>query len=136
MSAPTLSVDALYDEAHPRRPFANGTEGYGWLDANCSNCIHDKPARTGEDTRGCPLILVALMGRTPAQWLDGPRDEHGLYGIADQYRCIEYRHEDDGPAEPQPIPDPPGQLTLVPREDWEGVRMLTPLPEREAVTRP
>lgn len=119
----------LYDEARDEAPFSNGTEGDGWLSANCSTCIHDKPARNGDDANGCPLILVALMGRTPIQWMEGPRSPEGYISIANQYRCIEYRHEDDGPTDPQPIPDPPGQLTLVPREIYEGVRMLTPLPE-------
>ncbi|RKN40762.1 hypothetical protein [Streptomyces hoynatensis] len=121
--------DALFAESRDRRPFANGTEGYGWLDANCSTCIHEGPSRQGHEEQGCPLVLLALVGRTPAQWLDGPRDAEGRYGIADQYRCIEYRHENDAGPEPRPVPEPPGQLTLGPREPLEGVRMLTALTE-------
>lgn len=124
--------DALYDEARDRRPFANGTEGYGWFAANCDRCIHDKPARQGDEGDGCPLVLIALVGRTPAQWLDGPRDENGLYAIATQYTCVEFRHEDDGPGpEPRPIPAPPGQGELIPREPFEGHRMLTTTPHLE-----
>jgi len=117
--------DALYSESRDRPPFANGTEGYGWMAANCDTCIWDRPARHGDEGNGCPLLLIALVGRTPAQWLDGPRDEQGLYRIADQYHCVEYRHEDAGPGpEPQPVPTPPGQGELLPRGLFEGVRML------------
>ncbi len=119
------SVDALYAEAREERPFANSDEGYGWMDNWCGRCIHDADQRSEDATGpGCPLVMVAFLGRRPIQWLDGPRDENGNYRIADQYHCIEYRHEDDGPAEPQPIPDPPGQLTLAPRERFKGVRMF------------
>lgn len=119
------SLDALYDEARPEPAFSN-SDGYDWFAANCETCIHDREQRTGTGP-GCPLVMVALMGRRPIQWLDGPGGS-----VVDQYRCIEYRHEDDGPAEPTPIPDPPGQLTLAPREKFEAVRMLTPL-EPQAV---
>lgn len=124
--------DRLYEEARDERPFSNGTEGYGWLAANCGTCIHDKEQRE-ELTGGCPLILVSLMGKTPIQWMEGPRSPEGYISIPDQYRCIEYRHEDDGPAEPRPIPDPPGQLTIAPRSEYEAVRMLVPLDHVAAV---
>lgn len=125
----------LWAEARDQPPFSNGTEGDGWMDANCSTCIHDKPAREDDYANACPLLLIALTGRTPAQWLDGPRDERGLYSIAGQYRCIYYRHEDDGPGpEPTPIPDPPGQLTLMPRGRFEGHRMLTPTTDASTPT--
>jgi hypothetical protein len=50
--------DALWDASRERGPFANGTEGYGWMAANCGTCIHDKPARNGDEGNGCPLILL------------------------------------------------------------------------------
>lgn len=124
------TVDNLYDAARQEPPFSNSGEGYGWMGENCGTCIHDKDQRSEEIAGpGCPLVMVALMGRTPAQWLDGPRDSSGLYSIGTQYTCVEYRHEDDGPTYPTPIPDPPGQLTLLPREGLVGVRMLSALPE-------
>lgn len=127
--------DRLYAESRDRPAFANGTEGYGWVAANCDRCVHDKPARQGDEANGCPLVLITLLGRTPAQFLDGPRDENGLYGIADQYHCIEFRSEDDGPGpEPRPIPTPPGQLELLPRAPYEGHRMLTPLENAACTT--
>lgn len=127
--------DRLYAESHDRPAFSNATEGYGWMAANCDRCIHDKPARNGNDAQGCPLVLITLMGRTPAQFLDGPRDENGLYGIADQYVCTEFRGEDDPDPTPQPIPTPPGQCELLPREPFEGHRMLMPLTPAAAVAR-
>lgn len=85
------TYDEAWDAADNRMPFANGTEGYGWMDAWCSTCWHDIGTRDGTDSAGCPLVRVALMGRTPVEWLDGPRDEHGRYSIGNQYHCIEYR---------------------------------------------
>lgn len=126
-------TDRLYDEARDERPFSNGSQGYGWMAANCDRCIHDKPARQGNEGQGCPLVLVALMGRTPAQWLC-ETDEQWIHA---DFHCIEFRDENDGPGpEPQPIPDPPGQLTLLPRDDYEGVRMLSPLPDSQTVSAP
>jgi hypothetical protein len=122
-----------YDEAFARSldkpPFSNGDEGYGWMWNNCDRCVHDKPAREDHPEDGCPLILLAMIGRTPAEWLDqkriGPKGPLEPYGIADQYRCMYFRSEDDGPdPEPCPVPDPPGQLCLMPREPFEGTRMF------------
>lgn len=119
----------LYEEARDEPAFSNADEGYGWMDANCATCIHEKPSRQGHEEKGCPLIMVSLLGRTPIQWLDQKKPGE-LYSRQGQYQCTEYRHEDDGPAEPRPIPDPPGQLDLVPRADYEGVRMLKPADAR------
>ncbi|MDT0306172.1 hypothetical protein RM780_04240 [Streptomyces sp. DSM 44917] len=114
--------DALAAEARPEPPFSCGTERDEWIARTCRTCIHDREQRTDPVSGpGCPLPMIALVAeRTPIQWFatDGP----------DLWRCIEYRHENDGPGpEPQPVPDPPGQLVLAPREPFEGVRMLTPL---------
>lgn len=126
--------DRLLAESREGSPFSNGDEGYGWMANWCDKCIHDKPARNGDDTNGCPLILVSLMDRTPIQWLDQKRVTpdgrmYEVYSRADQYHCTEFRDENDGPADPQPIPTPPGQGELLPRADFEGHRMLTTAPE-------
>lgn len=120
--------DRLYEEARDETPFSNSDQGCDWMARNCGHCIHDKSAR--QDTGGgCPLVLVALMGRTPAQWLCETEQQ----AIFADYRCIEFRDENNGPGpEPQPIPDPPGQLTLVPRAEFEGVRMLSAPPDSQA----
>ena len=114
---------ALLAESRDEPAFSNSDEGVAWLSANCETCVHDRPARQGDAGRGCPLILVSLMGRRPVQWIDGSRDGQGRCSMARQYLCTEYRHEDDGPTDPQPVPDPPGQLELFPRAGYEGVRM-------------
>ncbi|MEU0941148.1 hypothetical protein [Embleya sp. NPDC005971] len=121
--------DALEAEAADESAFANGDESYPWFAANCGTCIHDKPAREGRDGDGCPLILIALIGKRPAQWLDGPRTPEGLFARATQYVCTEQRGEEEPDPTPRPIPDLPGQGVLLPREPYTGHRMLTALPE-------
>lgn len=119
-----------YAAARDGRPFSNGTEGYGWMDAWCSDCIHDRGTRDGTDETGCPLVMVALMAKTPSEWLDGPRDEHGRYGITDQYHCVEYRDENDpGPGYEPVDPVSPDQLELFDAEPWRRVRMYGPTRE-------
>ena len=106
-------------DARDGSPFSNGTEGEGWMANWCYRpCIQDK----NDD---CPLILVALMGKTPAEWMEQPRGDSGYKVFGDQYHCIEFRSEEDGPnPEPQPIPDPPDQGLLLPREPFEATRMF------------
>ena len=110
-------------DARDQRPFANGTEGYGWMGNWCYRCLRDAPFRNGISPTGCPIILVAFLGKTPVEFLDGPRDENGLYSIEDQYHCIEFRAPGEGGGEPRPKPTPPGQGELLPREPFKGTRM-------------
>lgn len=123
--------DRLLAESRDGSPFSNSDQGYGWMAANCDRCIHDKPAREGNDGQGCPLILVALIGRTPAQWLCETEQD----AIFAHYRCTEFRGEDDPDPDPRPIPTPPGQGELMPRQTFEGHRMLTPLAPAGTTTR-
>lgn len=107
---------ALYAQSREGGPFSNSDEGMAFMDAWCDRCVHDRPARQGDDANGCPLVLLTLTDRTPAQFVDG--------------RCIDFRPDDGRPGpEPTPIPDPPGQLVLVERGPWEGVRMYAGLAE-------
>lgn len=119
------TYDEAYAAAREGSPFSNGTEGYGWMENWCERCVHDVDAGK-VDGAGCPLVLVALMGRTPSEWLDGPRDEHGRYSIQGQYHCVEFRDRDDpGPGyEPPPAPPLPGQIELLPAEPYIGARMF------------
>jgi hypothetical protein len=111
------TLDELFEQARPVMPFSNSDHGMSWMSRWCDRCVHDRPARQGREGEGCSLVLVGLMGRTPAQWLTPD-------GVGD-YHCIEFRGEDDGPGpEPTPIPDPPGQLALFDRAPFEGVRMF------------
>lgn len=120
MALPTYK--AAWETARDNPAFSNGTEGECWMEANCHQCINDSPELVDRG-EGCPLIEVAILGRTPMEWTP---DKPGSLG--EQYRCMYFRSKDDGPdPEPTPIPDPPGQLTLTPREAIEQARMLTPL---------
>jgi hypothetical protein len=121
---PVRDYGEAYEHARPAPPFSNGTEGYGWMAAHCATCIHDRPARQGREEDGCPLVTVALVGRTPAEWIPGDPITPTGYSIREQYHCVEYRHEDDPDPTPRPIPTPPGQLELVPRERYTAVRMF------------
>ncbi|MFI6496856.1 hypothetical protein [Nonomuraea typhae] len=113
MSLPTY--EEAYARAREGSPFSNGFEGECWMDSNCYRCVNDAATRRGDWDNGCPLILVALLGKTPAEWLTKNRSSLG-----DQYTCLYFRDEDDpGPDEPTPIPDPPGQGVLFPRDEFE-----------------
>lgn len=79
--------------ARDRRPFSNGTEGYGWMDAWCDRCVHDRGTRDGTDEKGCPLVMIALLDRTPEAWKDGPRDDRGRFSIEMQYLCEEFEFD-------------------------------------------
>jgi hypothetical protein len=119
------TYDEIYNGARDGSPFSNSTEWEMWSDGWCNRpCRHDAAFQRDEALEGCPLILLAMVGKTPSEWLEQPP------GSPDRYHCIEFRGEDEpGDTAPQPIPDPPGQETLLPRESCEGVRMLTVLPE-------
>lgn len=124
MSLPTY--EQAWETAQQRAAFSNGTEGECWMHNNCHRCVNDDP------NDGCDLVLVALLGRTPAEWTP---DKSG--SISEQYRCMYFRDKEDGnggDTEPRPIPDPPGQLTLAPREPYEATRMLTDVPQPVAVS--
>lgn len=73
-----------YAAARPGAPFSNGTEGEAWMDQWCNHCLHDQAPP--EDSGGCPLLLVALLGNTPAEWVpDRP------LSLGHQYRCTAYQ---------------------------------------------
>jgi hypothetical protein len=119
------SFEEAFEAAADERAFANGTEGYGWMDAWCARCLREAPLRSGlKGARGCPLILVAMMDRRPMEWLP-QRDENGLYSIADQYHCIEFRDNNGGGGgyEPRPKPEPPNMDGLFERPE-RAARML------------
>lgn len=122
--------------AADRPAFSNGTEGYSWQRRWCDRCVHDKPIRSDDGKPdpatgilGCPVLATAMQALTPAEWI-----EQDPLSRSDRYHCVEFRDEDDpGPGEPQPIPDPPGQETLFERGPFEATRMLSPLPDTQAV---
>lgn len=116
-------AEALAD-ARDERAFSNSTDGEAFMSNWCWRCLHDKPARNGHEEDGCPLILVALMGKTPVEWFD-QWDGKSPFPLGDQYHCIEFRDENDGPPPPtEPEPTPPGQGELLPMEPYVGARMF------------
>lgn len=118
-----MDFDDAWRRAKAQSAFSNGTEGFEWQGNWCDRCLRDSPFRNGLADRGCRLLEVAILGRTPAEWLDGPRDEHGHYSMADQYHCIEFKAPGGrGGGEPRPKPDPPQMSGLFERPE-RRVRM-------------
>lgn len=125
------SFDEAYAGARERSAFSNGTEGECWMDNWCARCVNDSPEMVDRG-EGCPLILVALSGRTPTEWI-----EQNPLSLSDRYHCIEFRGEDEG-GDPPPPPPIPGQGELIPAEPFEGVRMFADVvaeARREEVSR-
>lgn len=71
-----LDLEAELARARDGKPFASGFEGESWMSLWCFDCVTD------EDS--CPLIGVALLGRTPQAWID--REPGGL----NRYTCVEH----------------------------------------------
>jgi hypothetical protein len=129
----TLSIPGAYERAIDSPPFSNSDEGMAWMENWCARCVHDGYG-LGKDDPQCPLVTVAYCGRTPTEWMDQWNPASGPPPLGDRFHCLMFRDRDDpGGREPEPIPDPPGQLSLLPREPWTGVRMPLLAPEREAV---
>jgi len=49
--------------------FSNGTEWDIWEASHCDVCQVDAPWRRNESEQGCPLILDAMTGGTPVEWV-------------------------------------------------------------------
>ncbi len=56
-----LDYDREYQLAADGSPFSNGSEGQAWMANWCELCA-------AYDT--CPLILIAMLGRRPRQWVN------------------------------------------------------------------
>lgn len=127
----SLDFDDVMKRSRDRPAFSNGTEGYGWMDAWCHRCLRDAPFQRMGKGSGCPIILVAELGRTPAEFLDGPRDEHGAYSIEGQYTCVEFRAPGGGGGEPRPRPEPTGMDGLFARPERQTRMYVQPQPVEE-----
>jgi hypothetical protein len=66
-------------------PFSNSTDGLGWMSIWCDECVREPD---------CPLILVAMMNRTPAAWV--LRDQASI----NRYTCTEYEETEGGETTP------------------------------------
>jgi len=52
---------------------SNGTEGMGFMDLCCGECVHDWAFRQGESDAGCEIVARALMfgkddKKYPREW--------------------------------------------------------------------
>jgi hypothetical protein len=124
------TLDEIEKSAREQSPFSNGDIGYGWMANWCDRCLVDAPFRNGISPRGCPIIMVALLGKTPIEWIEQP-------DRIQDYLCIEARFPGGGGGEPRPKPEPPQMDGLFPRPN-RGVRMYVQpepvdAPIREAV---
>lgn len=106
--------------------FSNGSQWAIWSYNWCERCTNDSPELVDKG-EGCPLILLAFMGRRPIEWLTQTAEQEAL----GDFHCVEFRDRDNpGGEEPTPVPDPPDQAALLPREPYEGVRMYAGLLEK------
>jgi hypothetical protein len=118
---PEAEIDAA---ARPGSPFSNGTEGYSWMANWCDECTNNDEATE----LWCPILSVALLGKTPAEWVEQPwkqikgRPEGEVApSLGDTYHCTEFVqrpewHDDpdgDPPPPPDPAPECDGQIDLI-----------------------
>lgn len=116
----------------PGPAFSNGFEYDMWRANWCERCTHDAAFQRGESDEGCPLLLTALLGDIPAEWMEQPVGEEGP-SLTDRYHCINFRGPDDPDYEPKPQPEPPDMDGLFERPG-RAVRMLVqPQPADVAV---
>lgn len=115
LAAMTADFDTALGAAKDTPAFSN-SDGYAWLDHWCGDCIHDRGARDEDgDGAGCPLVLIALSGRTPNEWTL-PKDAPDW---SSNYECSMYEEEPGPVAEVEgaaerlvPVPVLPGQVAL------------------------
>lgn len=70
-----LSIEDEMERAEGGAPFSNSTDGFGWMAIWCEECTREPD---------CPLLVVALMNRTPAAWT--VRDPAAI----NKYTCTEF----------------------------------------------
>lgn len=81
-----MKIYAEAEAAAQKRPaFSNGFEWDCWSAAWCNECVHEDD---------CPLILVAMLGKTPVEWTE---DEP--LGLETRYVCQEFEQLAKSPAE-------------------------------------
>lgn len=79
-----LDLESELARARDGRAFSNGFEGESWTRVWCADC------QIGEEH--CPLIGVALLGRTPAAWEERQPMDLNRY-VCHEYREIVYEED-------------------------------------------
>ncbi len=72
-----LDLESELDRSRGVAAFANGFEGEAWMSLWCADCVNDADS-------DCPLIAVAMLGRTPAAFDDVSP------GALNRYVCREF----------------------------------------------
>ena len=111
-------MDHDFDAAKDEPPFSNSTEYEMWAANWCHRpCQMDK----NED---CPLIMTALLGKTPVEWLEQPADQYP----SNAYHCVNFRGPDERDEEPKPQPDPPDMGALFEAPERHARMFVRPQP--------
>lgn len=110
-------MDHDFEAAKDEPAFSNGTEWEMWSANWCQRCKNDK---TGE----CPIIMTALLGMTPVEWLEQPADQYP----SNAYHCIQFRGPDDPGDEPKPLPEPPDMDGLFEKPEQQTRMFVQPEP--------
>lgn len=97
------SAAELYETAKDEPAFSNSTEWEVWSYNWCEECTKHSPELWDQGV-GCPLIIIALNGRTPLEWAPDPD--------GGSFVCSEFERRDDGDGDdpnPTPTPSPPAE---------------------------
>lgn len=108
----------------PGPAFSNGTEYEMWQANWCDRCTHDAAYQSGKSSEGCPLLLTALLGDIPGEWMEQPPERYP----SDAYHCINFRRPDDPDPEPRPQPDPPDMDGLFEQPERRTRMLVQPVP--------
>jgi hypothetical protein len=112
----SLDFGDAFSRAREGSAFSNGTEWECWSANWCDRCTREAPFRNGISNQGCPLILVSLSDRIPAEWMEQPWN--GEHPPLERYHCIEFRAPGNGGGgEPRPKPEPPDMDGLFDRPE-------------------
>ncbi|WP_280246002.1 hypothetical protein [Nocardia abscessus] len=86
-----MKPDSEYEKgARPGRPFSNTTEWEIWNFNECEGGGNDARRCVNDDGEDCPLILIALTERTPAEWTG----THGRYSCSEKVTPAQKRAAD------------------------------------------
>jgi hypothetical protein len=113
------ALDAIMGDAREGSPFSNSTSGEMWMGDWCYRCTVDAPFQRDEAPEGCPLIMVALLDKTPAEWTETAPQVYTCSEFVEDTGGDPDTHEDSTvlPRWPQPAQPMPGQLDIFGQEN-------------------